>query len=61
LKEKIAQLEERIAIQKAAENSTADSRNRSDQGSEHETDSDVRDSLYSPILSSPFLGRRRLH
>ena len=40
---KIAELEKRLETQRAADNSTADSKPKSDQGSEHETDSDVSD------------------
>jgi len=38
---KIAELEARLEHQRAAENSTADSKPKSDVGSENETDSDV--------------------
>ncbi len=39
---KISELEEQLSKQRAAEASTADSKvNKSDMGSEHETDSDV--------------------
>lgn len=41
LKAKIAELEDKLEKQRAAENSTAESRNKADMGSEHETDSDV--------------------
>lgn len=41
LQAKIAELERMLDTQRAAENSTADSKPRSDMGSENETDSDV--------------------
>lgn len=52
LQEKVAELERMLEQQRAMDNSTADSKPRSDVGSEHETDSDV-----SALL--PRAGERR--
>jgi hypothetical protein len=41
LQAKIDELESQLERQRAAENSTADSKPKSDMGSEHDTDSDV--------------------
>ena len=48
---KIAELESQLEKKRAAENSTADSKPRSDQGSEHTTDSDV---SYQVVLQLSF-------
>lgn len=48
LQAKIDELERKLETQRAAENSTADSKPRSDVGSENETDSDVSTLLYLP-------------
>lgn len=50
LQAKIAELESQLEKKRAAENSTADSKPRSDQGSEHETDSDVSQSSFATFI-----------